>query len=204
MASTYSDRLRIELIAAGDQSGTWGDTTNTNLGTLIEESIAGMAAVSMTDSDYTLTANNGVTDEARQMVLKVTGTITATRQVIVPQKEKLYVVHNLTSSGQKIHVKTSAATGVEVSYGFKALVYCNGTDVISVMPQALNETATANDVLTYNGTAWAASSIGGLAFSSGMIINWAGNIASPPSGWLVCDGSSKLVSAYGSLHTAIG
>jgi microcystin-dependent protein len=204
MASTYSDRLRIELIAAGDQSGTWGDTTNANLGTLIEESIAGMAEVSMSDSDYTLTANNGVTDEARQMILKVTGTITATRQVIVPQKEKLYVVHNLTSSGQKIHVKTSAATGVEVSYGFKALVYCNGTDVISVMPQALNETATANDVLTYNGTAWVASSIGGLAFSSGMIINWAGNIASPPSGWLVCDGTSKLVADYGDLHTAIG
>ena len=206
MASTYSDRLRIELISAGDQSGTWGDTTNTNLGTLIEESIAGMAAVAMTDSDYTLTANNGVTDEARQMVLKVTGTLTATRQVIVPQKEKLYVVHNLTSGGQKIHVKTSAATGVEVSDGFKALVYCNGSDVISVMPQALNEKATANDVLTYSGTSstWVASSIGGLAFSSGMIINWAGNIASPPSGWLVCDGSSKLVSDYGALHTAIG
>jgi len=204
MASTYSDKLRLELISAGDQSGTWGDTTNTNLGTLIEESIAGVAVVSMSDSDYTLTANNGVTDEARQMVLRVTGTITATRQVIVPQKEKLYVVHNLTSSGQKIHVKTSAATGVEISYGFKALVYCNGSDVISVMPQALNETATANDVLTYNGTAWAASSIGGLAFSSGMIINWAGNIASPPSGWLVCDGTSKLVADFGALHTAIG
>ena len=206
MASTYSDRLRIELISAGDQSGTWGDTTNTNLGTLIEESIAGVAVVSMSDSDYTLTANNGVTDEARQMVLRVTGTITATRQVIVPQKEKLYVVHNLTSGGQKIHVKTSAATGVEVSDGFKALVYCNGSDVISVMPQALNEKATANDVLTYSGTSstWVASSIGGLAFSSGMIINWAGNIASPPSGWLVCDGTSKLVADFGALHTAIG
>lgn len=206
MASTYSDRLRIELIAAGDQSGTWGDTTNANLGTLIEESIAGVAVVSMSDSDYTLTANNGVTDEARQMVLRVTGTITATRQVIVPQKEKLYVVHNLTSSGQKIHVKTSAATGVEVSYGFKALVYCNGTDVISVMPQALNESTTTNNILSYDGSNWVASAPGSVfsSFSAGMILNWAGNIASPPSGWLVCDGSSQLVSTYSDLHAAIG
>ena len=202
MASTYSDRLRIELMAAGDQSGTWGDTTNTNLGTLIEEAIAGVASITMSDANKTLTSNNGITDEARQMVIKLTGTLTATREVIVPQKEKLYVVHN-GATGGKVHVKTSAATGVEVSPGFKAAVYCDGTNVISVMPQALNETATTNDVLSYNGTTWAATSATGLAFSTGMIMNWAGNLASPPSGWLVCDGTAVSRTTYASLFTAI-
>ena len=149
MASTYSDRLRIELMAAGDQSGTWGDTTNTNLGTLIEEAIAGVANVSMSDANTTLTSNNGITDEARQMVIKLTGTLTATREVVVPPKEKLYVVHNGVTGG-KVHVKTSAATGVEISPGFKALVYCDGANVISVMPQALNETTTSGNVLSYD------------------------------------------------------
>ena len=208
MASTYSDRLRIELMAAGDQSGTWGDTTNTNLGTLIEEAIAGLADVSMTsDTDYTLTANNGATDEARQMILKVASTVslTATRAVIIPQKEKLYIVHNNTTGSQKIHVKTSAATGVEVSAGFQALVYCDGTNVISVLPQALNETATSGNVLSYNGSNWVASDPDTLVntFSSGMILNWAGNISSPPSGWLVCDGTAVSRTTYSSLFTAI-
>jgi len=205
MASTYSDRLRIELISAGDQSGTWGDTTNANLGTLIEESIAGVANIGMSDANKTLTSNNGVTDEARQMVLKLTGTLTATREVVVPSKEKLYIVHNGVTGG-KVHVKTSGATGVEVSPGFKAVLYCDGTNVISVMPQALNETTTTNNVLSYNGTSWVASDVNTLitAVSSGMILNWAGDLASPPSGWLTCDGSSQLTSTYSALHTAIG
>ena len=117
MASTYSDRLRIELIGSGDQSGTWGTTTNTNLGTLIEESIAGVAAVSMTDANYTLTANNGATDEARQMIVQLSGSLTADRNVICPTKEKLYVVKNGTSGSKDIVFKTSTGTGVTVQNG---------------------------------------------------------------------------------------
>jgi len=59
MASTYSSRLRIELIGTGEQSGTWGVTTNTNLGTLTEEAIAGLAALTMTDAHYTHTEAHG-------------------------------------------------------------------------------------------------------------------------------------------------
>ena len=205
MASTYSDRLRIELMGAGDQSGTWGTTTNTNLGTLIEESIAGLSTIAMGDANQTLTAQDGATDQARKMVLKLTGTLTATRQVIVPQKEKLYVVHNAATGG-KVHVKTSAATGVEVSPGLKTVVYCDGTNVVSVLPQALNESTTTNNVLSYNGTTWVASTVASVfsPFSAGMILNWAGDLASPPSGWLTCDGTSKSTSTYSTLHTAIG
>lgn len=129
MASTYSSRLRIELIGTGEQSGTWGNTTNTNLGTLIEESIAGVASITMSDANYTLTTANGATDQSRQAVLLLTGTLTATRNVICPSVQKIYLVDNATSGGQDIVIKTSAGTGVTVANGKTALVYCDGTNV---------------------------------------------------------------------------
>ena len=130
MASTYSDRLRLELIGSGEQSGTWGTTTNVNIGTLIEEAIAGHATVTMSDANYTLTTNSGVTDEARQMIIKLTGTLSASRNVICPTKEKLYVVLNATSGGYSIVFKTSSGSGVTVANGHKVLVFCDGTNVV--------------------------------------------------------------------------
>lgn len=131
MASTYSDRLRIELIGTGEQSGIWGNTTNTNLGTLIEEAIAGVASITMTDANYTLTVANGSTDESRQAVLVLSGTLSATRNVICPNEEKVYIVKNSTSGGQSIVIKTSAGTGITIPNGKTALVFCDGTDVLT-------------------------------------------------------------------------
>ena len=72
MASTYSPSLRIELIGAGEQAGTWNTTTNSNLGTIIESAIAGYVAVSVTAAAQALTANDGVADEARNAVIALT------------------------------------------------------------------------------------------------------------------------------------
>jgi hypothetical protein len=116
-------------MGSGDQSGTWGTTTNTNLGTLIEAAIAGRAAVSMTDADYTLTTANGTADEARNMILNISGALTATRNVICPAVSKLYVVRNATTGGQSIILKTSAGSGVTIGNGSNALVFCDGTNV---------------------------------------------------------------------------
>jgi len=74
MPSTYSPSLKLELIADGEQPGTWGQTTNTNLGTLLEQAITGVVTIVMTNADYTLTDLNGLSDEARNAVLVVTGT----------------------------------------------------------------------------------------------------------------------------------
>ena len=64
MASTYSTSLRLELMATGDQSGTWGDTTNTNLGTLLEQAITGVLSVAQGDATLTLTSTDGASDQA--------------------------------------------------------------------------------------------------------------------------------------------
>ena len=162
MASTYSDRLRIELMAAGDQSGTWGDTTNTNLGTLIEEAIAGFVDITMTDANHTLTTNNGATDQARKMIIKLSGgSLTATRDIIVPPKEKFYVVDNATTGDQSIQVKTASGTGVTIANGDKSIVYCDATNVVNILPDTvlsiLTSSTTTGNVLSYNGSAWASS-----------------------------------------------
>lgn len=129
MASTYSSRLRIELIGTGEQSGIWGDTTNTNLGTLIDEAIAGVAAITMSDADYTLTVADGATDQSRKAVLVMAGTLSQARNVICPSSQKVYIVKNTTTGGFAITIKTSAGTGVSVANGATALVYCDGTNV---------------------------------------------------------------------------
>lgn len=155
MASTYSSRLRIELIGTGEQSGTWGDTTNTNLGTLLDEAIAGVSAITMTDADYTLTVSNGSTDQSRKAVLVLSGTLSQTRNVICPSSQKVYLVKNSTTGGKSIIIKTSAGTGVTVANGDIVLVYCDGTDVLpagvpSVSPDFTGELSLVGSVLQNN------------------------------------------------------
>lgn len=126
MSSTYSPTLRLELIGNGDQSGTWGDTTNLNLGGLLEAAITGVQTITFANADYTLTANNGLPDEARNAVLVLGGTNSAPRELIAPAVEKVYVVKNNTSN--TVTIKTSAGLGIAIPNGSTQIVFCNGTD----------------------------------------------------------------------------
>ena len=130
MASTYSPTLRIELIGTGDQSGLWGDTTNNNLGDLIEQAITGVESIPMIDANYTLSALNGSTDEARNAVIIMTsiGSLTGSRDIIIPAVDKLYIVKNSTTGGQNLVVKTSGGVGVTVPNGQTVSLYCDGTN----------------------------------------------------------------------------
>ena len=104
MASTFSPSLRIELIGDGDQSGIWGQTTNNNLGALIEQAIAGVVTITMVDTNYTMTNFNGVTDEARNQVLVLEGINTAQRNLIAPLVEKTYTIKNTTTGGFAVQI----------------------------------------------------------------------------------------------------
>jgi hypothetical protein len=146
MSSTYSTNLRTELIGSGDQAGTWGTTTNTTLGSILEQAIAGVSggpyvsgtypAVNFpTDADLTLTANNGTVDQARSAVLVVTstGSLTATRNIIAPASaSKVYIIKNSTTGGQSVQIKYSTGTGVTVDNGATGIVYGDGTNFYSV------------------------------------------------------------------------
>jgi hypothetical protein len=162
MASTYSPSLKLTLMGDGDQSGLWGQTTNTNLGTLVEQAITGVVSITMSDANYTLTSFNGITDEARNAVLVVTGTNNAVRDLIPPVAEKLYTVVNNTTGGYAIRVIGASGTGVNIPNGATCLVYCDGTNFINGLSGssgnfsvagALSVTSTANlgGAITYGG-----------------------------------------------------
>lgn len=144
MSSTYSN-LKIELMGTGEQSGLWGATTNQNLNA-IQQAIGGQAAVSFaTDADKTLTYTNTNTDQDfRAMYLNVTSAVslTATRSLIVPAVNKVYIIKNATTGGQSLTVKIGSSTGISVPNGFTKTVYANGTDVVPVNP---------GDVILYDG-----------------------------------------------------
>jgi hypothetical protein len=131
VASTYSS-LKIELITTGEQNGTWGTTTNTNLGTALEEAIVGRATANFTtDGNLTLTlTDSNATQVARNLVLNCTSgvSLTATRDLIVPAIEKPYIIQNNTTGGQSIRVIV-AGTGVTVPNGKTAFVYNDGTNI---------------------------------------------------------------------------
>ena len=173
MASTYSPSLKITLPGDGDQSGIWGQTTNTNLGTLIEQAITGVTSITMLDANYTLTSFNGVTDEARNAVLVVTGTNNAVRDLIPPVVEKLYTIANNTTGGYAIRVIGASGTGVNIPNGATCLVYCDGTNFVNGLSGSignfsvagtLSVTSTAN--LAGATTIGAALTYGGVTLSN--------------------------------------
>ena len=128
MASTYSSQLRLELMANGENSGTWGTKTNTTLD-LIEDAIAGMATVAVTGGAYSLTSNNAAADEARCLALKFTGTLTSTSTITVPSVAKMYVVWNATSGAYTLSLKTSGGGATAVTQGAKVILWCDGTTI---------------------------------------------------------------------------
>lgn len=128
MASTYSPSLGIELIGNGEQSGTWGTTTNNNLGTLIEQAIAGVQTITLT-GNYTLTDFNGLSDESRNAVLVLSGSLVSPCNVVAPSVAKTYIVRNY--AGATVTIKTSGGNGIALTNAASAVVFCDGTDFYS-------------------------------------------------------------------------
>ena len=131
MASTYSN-IKIQLMATGENATTWGNVTNVNLGTAIEEAIVGSATVTFASANQTLTlTDTNATQTARNLRLRCTGTTGgSTRNLVVPSIQKPYIVQN--DCADSILVKTAAGTGITVPAGKTMWVYSDGTNVVSV------------------------------------------------------------------------
>lgn len=198
MASTYSTNLKIELMGTGEQSGQWGNKTNTNLGTLIEQAIVGYTTQAILDvGDTTITIADGASSAARNYVLQLTGTLTNNRNLIVPAIQKPYVIFNTTSGGYSVTVKVAGQTGVTVANGKKAIVYVNGTDVIEVanapVTEAGTQTLTNKTISNSSGaftTLSASSTVSGAGFST--------YLASPPA----IGGSTPAAGAFTTLSAS--
>lgn len=152
--STYSSNLRLELITTGTQAGTWGTTTNTNLGTLLEGAVSGYAVVTVTSTSQALTANNGAADESRLAMLQLaTSGISSAFSIFAPPASKQYTIYNASSYTATIYNSTvlgnttAAGTGVAIPAGFTVTVWSNGTSFFQ-QNTYLNTPTLANPTMT--------------------------------------------------------
>jgi len=134
MASTYSD-LKIELIGTGEQTGTWGTTTNNNFSVAVGEAITGSADVAFSSADVTVTlTDTNAAQTARNLRLNLTGTSGGARQLILGsgcQIEKLYLINN--GLADAVTVKNTSGTGIAVPAGKSMFVFNNGTNVVDAI-----------------------------------------------------------------------
>ena len=132
MPSSYSPNLRIELIAPGEQAGSWGTTTNTNLGTLVEASIAGYVTVSVISANQAFTAANGAADQARNAIIELTTTTGADFAVYAPPESKQYTIVNSSAYTATVYNSTAlgnttaAGTGVAIPAGKTMTIFSDG------------------------------------------------------------------------------
>ena len=154
MASTYSERLKLELQGTGDNAGTWGDKTNNNLDVLdafaagyISKNVGGSANVTLT------TANASATSEASNKVLDLNGTLTGNITVFIPAKENNYIVYNNTSGSFSLTVAATghSANGVAITQGVYDVVYCDGSPNFNVSRILSNFGAISTGDLTVTG-----------------------------------------------------
>jgi microcystin-dependent protein len=206
MPSTFSPSLRLELIASGSQSGVWGVTTNNNLGDLIEQAISGATPLNVTGGNITLTALNGVPDQARSAVLNITGTPGTPRDVIIPNVRKAYTVRN--RANDVVNLKTATGTPYVIPALSEAYIYCDGSNVITgrtitdaadaftANPAPLNNLALTGVPIAptapagTNTTQIATTAFVNSALPIGSIIMWFGTVGNIPTGWAVCDGTN--------------
>ena len=132
MPSSYSSDLKLELITTGEKSGTWGTITNTNLQQL-EQAASGYIAVDVASSDVALSLANGAVSNGKNLYFKLTGTLTANRNVTMPDSaERVFIVQDATSrsaNNYTLTIKTVSGTGVTLPIGSTNLVYSDGTNV---------------------------------------------------------------------------
>lgn len=170
MPSTFSPDLRIELMANGANSGTWGTITNTNLGTLIEDAISGLANVSITSAAQALTIQDGAADQARCAAFNLTTTTTAAFAAYVPPVTKLYVVKNSSIYTATVYASTvagnttAAGTGVAIPAGRTVIIRCDGSNIVDQLDyisgnltiggnQAVTGTLAVTGTSTFTGSA---------------------------------------------------
>ena len=170
MASTYSD-LKIELIGTGEQSGTWGSTTNNNFSIALSEAITGSADVAFSSADVTVTlTNTNSAQTARNLRLNLTGTSGGARNLILGsgcQIEKFYLINN--GLADAVTVKNTSGTGTIVPAGTAMLVFNNGTNVVNPLTYFTGTLVSSSATITggtINGTSVGASTASTGAFTT--------------------------------------
>lgn len=155
MTINYTSLLGLAQPVNGTESGTWGTVVNDEITALVEQAVAGGTSISVTAGNVTLTDTDGVSNQARNAILVITGTPGTARNVIAPSSSKVYVVIN--SSDSTVTVKGSATTGVAIVAGATDLIAWDGSDFVRITQSTNGDvvgpaSSTANAVPTFDGT----------------------------------------------------
>jgi len=172
MASSYSTDLKLELMVTGEASNTWGDKTNSNWN-LIQQAVAGYQSLALTSTTTTLAMSNATISNARNMVLELTGTLSANSTVNLPDGiEKVYFIKDSTTHGAySLTFKTTSGTGVALTSGKIFGAYSDGTNITSIDLNSLGGTMTIDQVLTYGSTTTQSLTVGSLIATSAISTN---------------------------------
>lgn len=151
MTTAYTSLLGLALPVTGELSGTWGDTVNNAITSLLDTAVAGTTTLS-TDADVTLTTTTGASNQARQAIILWTASGTVTRNITAPAQSKIYTVINNSGSTQSIVIRGAGpTTGVTVPKGKAIQVVWNGSDFVELSPNSITGNLTVGGNLTVNG-----------------------------------------------------
>ena len=141
MASSYSTDLKLELMVTGENASTWGEKSNNNLN-LLQQAIAGYQAIDVASADVTLSMSDASISNARNMVIKLTGTLAGNREVKVPDSiEKFYIIQDATTHGSfSLTFKTVSGSGFTLTQGLISAAFSDGTNITAVNLDTLSGT----------------------------------------------------------------
>ena len=182
MASTYS-QYKIQLMGTGDESGNWGNITNSNFGSDtpgtyqgFEQAIGGRADVTMSGTTTLSLTDSNAAQDARALYLNLSGTLSGAADLVVPALQKSYLVKNGTTGGYAVTIKVTGQTGVSIPNGKTVWVYNNGTDVVTAVDHIPSLTLGAALPIASGGTGITAFGTG-VATALGQNVTGSGGIA---------------------------
>ena len=186
MSSTYTSRIKLELQADGENANTWGQRLNSNVIQLVDDAVAAYTTISIGGASYTLTNNDGASDEARSAILEFTGVVSVSINVIIPSQSKFYLIRDKTTrqSDASYVLQTAGNAGVSPPVSARGIYFCDGTNIHTLNAAGLG----LGTVADYN---VANTSIKGTADVNGAVDN---------STTIVYDNASVTLAAGWTVH----
>tara|TARA_R100000458_G_C8271277_1_gene245982 strand:+ start:92 stop:1225 length:1134 start_codon:yes stop_codon:yes gene_type:complete len=191
MSSTYTSRIKLELQADGENANTWGQRLNNNVIQLVDDAVAAYTTISIGSASYTLTNNDGATDEARSAILEFTGVVSTSINVIIPSQSKFYLVRDKTTreSDASYVLQTAGNAGISPAVSSRGVYFCDGTNIHTLNAAGLGLGTVASFDVTDTSIVGKADVNGAVSAATAIIIDntstGGGAAVSIRAGWTV-------------------
>tara|TARA_R100001594_G_scaffold50548_1_gene83756 strand:+ start:1595 stop:2728 length:1134 start_codon:yes stop_codon:yes gene_type:complete len=191
MSSTYTSRIKLELQADGENANTWGQRLNNNVIQLVDDAVAAYTTIALAgDASYTLTNNDGASDESRSAILEFTGEITTSINVIIPSQSKFYLIRDKTTrNGGDYVLQTAGNAGYTIPVSSRGIYFCDGTNIHTLNASGLGLGTVADYNVTDTSIVGKADVNGGVTASAVVTIDntstGGGAAVSIQAGWTV-------------------